>query len=187
MLILGYIHSMKSLWVSLFAIILSFNLYAVEEKTMQVSSTFAANTQIQKAYTGEGADESLPLNIDEIPPNTKSLAIIMDDPDAPVGTFVHWVLWNYPVSGPSLTLPQGLPKTGRLSNGSQQGTNDFGRQGYNGPMPPRRHGIHHYHIKVYALDTLLAIPAGSRKADLERAMKGHILAQAELIGLYERK
>jgi len=154
---------------------------------MHVASTFTANTMIPKAYTGEGADESPPLSIDEIPGNTKSLALIMDDPDAPVGTFVHWVLWNYPVSSPSLTLPQGLPKTGRLPNGAQQGTNDFGRQGYNGPMPPRGHGIHHYHFKVYALDTVLAIPAGSRKADLERALKGHILAQAELIGLYERK
>lgn len=178
---------MKACYVSLVAVMLTISLFAVEEKPMNVASTFAANTTMPKAYTGEGADESPPLTIDEIPANTKSLALIMDDPDAPVGTFVHWVLWNYPVSGSSLTLPQGLPRAGRLPNGAQQGMNDFSRQGYNGPMPPRGHGIHHYHLKVYALDTVLALPAGSRKADLVRAMKGHSIAQAELIGLYERK
>ena len=111
----------------------------------------------------------------------------MDDPDAPVGTFVHWVLWNYPVSGGTLETPRGLPKNQRLTNGALQGLNDFGRPGYNGPMPPRGHGIHRYHVKVYALDTMLTLPAGSKKADLERALKGHILDQAELVGVYERK
>lgn len=154
---------------------------------MQVTSTFSAKTVMPKQYTGEGADESPPLHIDGIPPEAKTVAVIMDDPDAPVGTFTHWVLWNYPVSGPSIALPQGLLKTGKLPNGALQGITDFGRQGYNGPMPPRGHGIHHYHIKVYALDSALSIPNTRAKADLERAMKGHILAQAELVGLYERK
>ncbi len=178
---------MKALTLSLFALAASLTLYATEVQTMQVTSIFAANTHIPKNFTGEGADESLPLHIDGIPPEAKTVAVIMDDPDAPVGTFVHWVLWNYPVSGSSLALSQGLPKTAKLPNGALQGITDFGRQGYNGPMPPRGHGIHHYHIKVYALDSALSIPNTSRKADLERAMKGHILAQAELVGLYERK
>ena len=108
----------------------------------------------------------------------------MDDPDAPIGTFVHWVLWNLKVTGDRVELKEGIP---RQASCCEQGINDFGKVGYDGPCPPRGHGIHHYHIKVYALDTDLKLPPKSTKKALESAMRGHIVSQAELVGLFERR
>lgn len=155
--------------------------------SLNITSSFKNGDFIPKKYTCEGEDISPELVITEIPANAKAIAIICDDPDAPVGTFVHWVLWNLPVKGTKLVVAENFKKVDKLADGTRQGYNDFGKVGYNGPCPPRGHGAHHYHFKVYALDTTLDIKGNVKKADLEKAMKGHILAQGEIVGLYERK
>ncbi|MFQ5882748.1 MAG: YbhB/YbcL family Raf kinase inhibitor-like protein [Candidatus Methylomirabilales bacterium] len=114
------------------------------------------------------------------PAGTQSFALIADDPDAPMGTWVHWVIWNIPAS--VLNLAENLTKTASLPNGARQGTTDFRRIGYGGPCPPS--GTHRYFFKLYALDTTLNLPASTTKHDLKKAMEGHILAQAELMGKY---
>jgi hypothetical protein len=119
-----------------------------------------------------------PLSISEVPAQAKSIALIMDDPDAPVGTWVHWVLWN--VDPKTAQIPE---KAGKLG---VDGTNSFRRPGYGGPCPPRGHGKHRYFFKIYALDTILPLKPGSGKADLENAMQGHVIDSAELMGTYER-
>lgn len=154
---------------------------------LNVTSSFKNGEFIPKKYACEGEDISPEIIVTSIPANAKTIAIICDDPDAPVGTFVHWVLWNFPVAGTKAVIPEGLKKVDKLSDGTRQGYNDFGKVGYNGPCPPKGHGVHHYHFKVYALDTTLDIKGNVKKADLEKAMKGHILTQGELVGLYERK
>lgn len=153
---------------------------------VKVSSVFEDGGFIPSKYTCEGQDISPPLKLEGISGDAKSIAIIVDDPDAPIGTFVHWVAWNIP---PVEEIPEGIPKSGNISSPLKmiQGRNDFGRIGYNGPCPPRGHGIHHYHFKIYVLDTELNLRAGASKRDLERAMKGHILQKGEIVGLYERK
>ena len=128
--------------------------------------------------TCEGEDLSPALAWTGVPTGTRSLALIVDDPDAPRGTWVHWVLWNM---GPDTTE---IPATS-VPGGALQGTNDFGKQGYGGPCPPS--GTHRYFFKLYALDISPALNAGATKAQLEEAMKGHILEKAELLGLYRRK
>jgi Raf kinase inhibitor-like YbhB/YbcL family protein len=107
----------------------------------------------------------------------------MDDPDAPGGTWVHWVLFNLPAE--TRSLPEGVPEDPALKDGSRQGQNDFRRPGYGGPCPPRG-PAHRYYFKLYALDSALNLPAGAKKPDVEKAMKGHVLAQAELMGRYGR-
>uniref|UniRef100_A0A7C4RW89 YbhB/YbcL family Raf kinase inhibitor-like protein n=1 Tax=Fervidobacterium thailandense TaxID=1008305 RepID=A0A7C4RW89_9BACT len=154
---------------------------------LTVEAPFENNSVIPIEYTCDGRNVSPELKISGIPSNAKSVAIICDDPDAPVGTFVHWVLWNVPVSSSEVTIPGGLTKVATLPNGARQGLNDFGRIGYDGPCPPKGHGTHHYHFKVYALDTMLNLEGNVKKKDLERAMEGHILAKGEIIGLYARK
>lgn len=147
------------------------------------SSAFAAGGMIPKQYTCDGQDIAPPLSWSEAPAKTKSLALIADDPDAPMGTWVHWVMWNIP---PNVrALGEHLPKTDTLPNGIKQGTTDFKRVGYGGPCPPS--GTHRYFFKLYALDTSLNLPPTTTKKDLEKAMQGHILQQAELIGKYARK
>jgi hypothetical protein len=111
------------------------------------------------------------------------LALIADDPDAPRGTWVHWVAWNIPAT--VSTLEEAVPKRDTLPNGMQQGTTDFRSIGYGGPCPPS--GTHRYFFKLYALDATLNLPPGTTKKDLEKTMQGHILAQAELMGMYARK
>ena len=117
-----------------------------------------------------------------MPEGTISLAIICDDPDAPMGTWVHWVLFNIP-AGVS-RLPAEVPSDANLSNGAKHGTNDFRRLGYGGPCPPG--GTHRYFFKLYALDTGLKLESGATKSQVEAAMKGHILAEAKLMGKYRR-
>ena len=138
---------------------------------------------IPPVYTCDGKDLSPPLRWTEAPAGTKSFALISDDPDAPMGTWVHWVVWNIPASVNS--LEENLPKKDSLPGGIRQGTSDFRRIGYGGPCPPS--GTHRYFFHLYALDALLELPASTTKAQLEKAMKGHVLGQAELMGKYRRK
>ena len=152
--------------------------------SMKLTSTaFKMETSIPKQYTGDGADRSPPLHWSEPPAGTKSLTLICDDPDAPRGTWVHWVLFNLPPS--ARDLEEGLSTTATLGNGAKQGKNDFGHIGYGGPAPPKGKA-HRYFFKVYALDISLDLPSGSTTAQLESAMKGHILAEGQLMGTYKR-
>jgi Raf kinase inhibitor-like YbhB/YbcL family protein len=127
--------------------------------TIEVSSpAFEAGATIPKKHTGEGQDVSPPLQWSKLPQGTKEIAIISDDPDAPTHKpFVHWVIYKIPADR------KGLPEGGGTEGALLEGTNDFGMTGYDGCMPPRGHGVHHYHFKVYALDTELDAPAGLSK------------------------
>ena len=147
------------------------------------SSVFEVGGMIPKKYTCDGPDVSPPLSWSDVPVVTKSLALIADDPDAPMGTWVHWVAWNIPAN--ARALEEDVPKRDTLPNGMKQGTTDFRRIGYGGPCPPS--GTHRYFFKLYALDTTLNLPLGTTKKDLEKAMQGHVLAQTELMGKYARK
>ena len=145
--------------------------------SMRLTSTaFENNGLIPSEFTCDGDDLSVPLSIRAVPANAKSLALIMDDPDAPVGTFVHWVIWNLPPETKDImkgNAPSGL-----------QGRTDFGKTGYGGPCPPS--GTHRYFFKLYALDTILNLKDGSSKKEIEMAMEGHIIERAELVGKYKR-
>ena len=152
--------------------------------SLEITSTaFKAEQPIPKQYTGDGADQSPPLHWSEPPSGTKSIALICDDPDAPGGTWVHWVLFNLPAQ--VRELEEGVPKTETLGNGAKQGMSDFGNIGYGGPAPPKGKA-HRYYFKLYALDVALDLPPGATKAQLENAMKGHILAEGQLMGKYGR-
>ena len=142
------------------------------------SPAFTDGATIPSKYTCDGADISPPLDIGNVPDGAKSLALIVDDPDAPVGTWVHWVLWDIPAQTREI-LENSIPA------GTQQGRNDWKRNGYGGPCPPS--GTHRYFFKLYALDMPLALGAGTTKKDLERAMDGHVLAHTELKGTYRRR
>lgn len=147
--------------------------------TLNISSpVFQHNGRIPTKYTCDGIDVNPPLAIANSAPGAKSLALIVDDPDAPAGIWVHWVVWNMAPDTKEL-------KEHSVPSGASQGMTDFGKQTYGGPCPPS--GTHRYFFKLYALDTTLALKSSATKADLERAMKGHILVQAELVGLYTRK
>lgn len=143
--------------------------------TMKISSVaFKHNDMIPRKYTCQGDDVSPPLTIEGVPAGAQSLALIVDDPDAPMGTWVHWVVFNIPV-------------TDRIEENTvpgKQGRNDFGRNDYGGPCPPS--GTHRYFFKLYALDTNLDLKEGILKRDLEKAMEGHILDEDELMGLYKK-
>lgn len=146
---------------------------------LQLSSpAFEHNGAIPSKYTCDGSDISPPLKISGVPPSAASIAIIVDDPDAPAGTWVHWVVWNI---DPRVTLVG----EGKVPQGGAEGLTDFGRNSYGGPCPPS--GTHRYFFKVYALDTVLKLDKKTTKAMLEKAMKGHVIAQSELVGLYRRK
>jgi hypothetical protein len=147
------------------------------------SSAFSAGEIIPRKFTCDGPDVSPKLAWNDLPAKTQSLALIMDDPDAPVGTWVHWVLFELPANAKELS--EGVAKREQLPNGALQGRNDFGKIGYGGPCPPPGKP-HRYFFKLYALDAKLNLKAGATKAEVERAMKGHILAQAELVGRYGR-
>jgi Raf kinase inhibitor-like YbhB/YbcL family protein len=142
------------------------------------SPAFQNNANISAKYTCDGDDVNPPLEFHDIPGNCVSLALIVDDPDAPSGDFVHWIIWNI------------VPTVGGIGEnsvpeGGTEGMTDFGRGGWGGPCPPS--GVHRYHFKLFALDTLLEIPADSTKVDLEASMSGHILEQAVYIGKYQRQ
>ncbi len=157
--------------------------------TISVTSTaFEAGKPIPKKYTGEGPDLSPPLAWSNVPQGTKELALICDDPDAPMGTWVHWVLYKIPAG--TTSLPEGLPreKTLQTPAGAVQGVNSFNKDnlGYRGPMPPPGHGTHHYHFKIYALDKPVAAPPGVDKKTLLAEIHDHTIAQGEIIGTYQR-
>lgn len=147
------------------------------------SPAFPAGGTIPKPHTGDGTDRSPPLHWSAPPEGTKSLALICDDPDAPRGNWVHWVLFNLPAT--ARELDEGVPTTEVLDSGAKQGKTDFGKVGYGGPAPPKGKP-HRYFFKLYALDVTLDLPAGATKAQLVEAMKGHILAEGEVMGNYGR-
>ena len=150
----------------------------------QIKSTaFEHGGNIPKKYTCDGADISPPLSWTSPPEATKSLALICDDPDAPVSTWVHWVAFNIPAD--KRMLHKDVPKNNELPDGTLQGKNSWGKIGYNGPMPPPGKP-HRYFFKIYALDAVLDISSGATKQELLNAMEGHILAEAQLMGLYKR-
>lgn len=150
------------------------------EGTMKLTSpAFSHNNPIPAQYTCEGADISPPLQWSNVPQNTKSFALIVDDPDAPSKVWVHWVLYNIPANID--TIAENMP-----ASSFTQGSTDFnGAQHYGGPCPPS--GNHRYHFTLYALDTMLDLPAGATKRQLLTAIKGHILAETTLIGTYQHK
>lgn len=147
------------------------------------TTAFAAGGAIPKKYTCEGADVSPTLNWNDAPAGTQSFALIADDPDAPVGTWTHWTIWDIPAS--STSLPEGVPKVEQPTDGGRQGKNDFKHIGYGGPCPPAGRP-HRYFFKLYALNAKLDVKGGASRGELESAMKGHVLAQAEWMGTFGR-
>ena len=155
----------------------------VEMKISVLSAAFADGGMIPRQYTCDGANISPPLSWSTLPEGAKSIAIIADDPDAPAGTWVHWLVYNLP---PDLKgLPEDIPAKETLANGGMHGMTDFRRMGYGGPCPPS--GTHRYFFKVYALDSLLDLYPGAIKKRLLNAMEGHVLAEGELMGKYRRQ
>jgi Raf kinase inhibitor-like YbhB/YbcL family protein len=157
-------------------------LPASAAKIQVTSSVLQEGQPIPDKYTGHGQDVSPPLQWTGAPPQTKSFAIVCDDPDAPDGTFTHWIIYNVPPADTNFT--ENITKTETLPDGSQQGKNSFGNIGYNGPAPPAGQ-MHHYHFRLFALDTMLNLSSGVDRDDLLNAMKGHVLAEGELMGTYE--
>ena len=141
------------------------------------SSAFQQGGNIPSKFTCDGANTSPLLQISDMPSEAKSLVLIVDDPDAPSGLFTHWAVWNI------------SPQTSAIAEGSTpkgaQGTNDFGKSGYGGPCPPS--GTHRYYFKIFALDREVVLPSGAKRSELNTAMKGHVIAQGELMGRYSRK
>ena len=171
---------MKNLAVSIVMLLVTCCLVCAdnkkEESLMRIASpAFGHNVGIPKKYTCDGGDINPPLEISDVPANARSLALIVDDPDAPMGIWVNWVVYDIPV----------VSRIDENNVPGIQGANDFGRQDYGGPCPPS--GRHRYFFKVYALDIKLNVQEGVAKQDLEKMMEGHIVAKAELVGLYERK
>jgi len=174
----------KELMVAGAVLFLAGLLAAREGVRMELtSSAFQEGGSIPSLYTCDGKDISPPLRWSGTPAGTKSLALIVDDPDAPAGTWVHWVLWNLPVADGELA--EGITAGPPLASGALQGKNDFGQIGYGGPCPP--YGTHRYFFNLYALDSTLPLKAGATKSKLEAAMKGHVLAQATCMGVYRRR
>jgi len=152
------------------------------------STAFSDNETIPTKYTGDGDDVSPPLSWSGAPDGSRAFALICDDPDAPTAEpWVHWVMYDIP--GDTTGLGEAVPKEASLAHpaGAKQGRNSFGKIGYGGPAPPKGHGLHHYHFKVYALDAAIELPGTVDKNRLLDAIQGHVLATGELTGTYERK
>jgi Raf kinase inhibitor-like YbhB/YbcL family protein len=148
------------------------------DRTFAISSpAFSAGQPIPPRFTADGSDVNPELRIENPPNGVATFALIVDDPDAPVGTWVHWVVWNLPSTTRAIAEDS-------LPDGAVEGRNSWGRKPYRGPAPPS--GTHRYFFKLYALDTALELPAGTDKAGLEHAMQGHVLAEAVLMGTYRR-
>jgi Raf kinase inhibitor-like YbhB/YbcL family protein len=141
------------------------------------SSAFHEGANIPSKFTCDGSDTSPPLQIAGVPSGAKSLVLIVDDPDAPSGLFTHWLVWNIP------------PQTDSIAEGSApkgvQGANDFGKSGYGGPCPPL--GTHRYSFKIFALDRELELRSGAKRSQVDAAMKGHVIAQGQLVGRYAKR
>ena len=153
------------------------------------SPEFGSGSPIPARFTADGANVSPPLSVTGVPTHADELVVIMDDPDAPRETpFVHWVLYRIPAE--TTLIPEAVPRRDTVSEplGAVQGQNDFRERtyGYRGPAPPRGHGVHHYHFRVYALDASLSLGPGATKDTLLSAMRGHIIEEAELVGTYVR-
>lgn len=146
------------------------------------SSAFTSGGSIPDIYTGDGADISPPLEWTSPPAGTVSLVLICEDPDAPVGNWIHWVIFNIPPD--SAGLPEGVPPGAGYGASALQGLNSWGSNGYGGPAPPS--GTHRYFFRLYALDCMLRIGARSTADRVRQAMEGHVLASAELMGTYTR-
>ncbi len=163
------------------AIVLAANVSAHPRMRLR-SPAFAAGAPIPEQYTCSGKDISPPLEIDGIPPAAKSLVLVVDDPDAPSGTFEHWVVYNMP---PNTTLiPAGVAPGATMPGGGQQGRNDFGRLGYGGPCPPPG-AAHHYRFWLFALSSTIT-PASPDAREIQRAMQGHVVESAETTGTFGR-
>ena len=147
------------------------------------SSSFSQGGEIPRKFTCDGADVSPELSWTDAPVGTQSFALIADDPDAPVGIWTHWVLYDLPAQATG--LPEGVSKVDEVPSGGRQGRNDFRKIGYGGPCPPPGKP-HRYFFKLYALDGMLNLKPGSSKQEVEQAMQNHILSRAELMGKYQR-
>ena len=141
------------------------------------SSAFQQGANIPSKFSCDGPNTSPPLQISDVPGEAKSVVLIVDDPDAPSGLFTHWAVWN--ISPQTSTIAEGSTPKG------VHGTNDFGKSGYGGPCPPS--GAHRYYFKIFALDRELDLPVGAKRSQLDAAMKGHVIAQGELMGRYAKK
>jgi len=139
------------------------------------SPAFTDGQAVPKQFTCDGSDAPPPIAVSDAPEGTRSFALIVDDPDAPKGTFTHWLTYDIPTDGNTLR-----PTAGKALE------NDFGRRGYGGPCPPQGHGAHRYYFRVYAVDVPSLDVSGDRRADLEAALEGHTLAEARFMGRYER-
>ncbi|MBI4415149.1 MAG: YbhB/YbcL family Raf kinase inhibitor-like protein [Candidatus Kerfeldbacteria bacterium] len=172
------------LWIAALLVLSALGCTQKELKTssttvMQLtSSTFLNNGSIPSNYTCDGKDINPPLTLSDVPPSTQSLALIVDDPDAPGGDFVHWLVWNIPAATTSIA-EESVPAS------AVEGMTGFGKTGWGGPCPPS--GTHRYQFTLYALDGMLDLSAGATKAELLMAMSGHILEQTLLVGLYQRR
>ena len=144
---------------------------------------FAPETRIPAPFTADGQDLSPALAWAGAPAGTRAFVLIMDDPDAPVGTWIHWVLYDLP--GEVQGLDQGQARTGTLPNGAKQGANSWGRLGYNGPAPPPGKP-HRYYFRLSALSAATGLPAGASRAEVDRAMKGKVLEEVAWMGTYQR-
>lgn len=152
--------------------------------TFNISSgSFKHGGEIPRKFTCDGSDVSPQLSWSSPPAKAVSLALISDDPDAPVGTWTHWVVFDMPPQASQ--LPEDVPKADEVPGGGYQGRNDFRKIGYGGPCPPAGK-VHRYFFKLYALDAKLNLKAGATKSEVDKAMQGHILATAELMGTYKR-
>ena len=170
---------LRSITIGAIAVLLApIVLLAAGGATMKItSSAFHEGGSIPSKFTCDGSDTSPPVQITGIPSEAKSLVLIADDPDAPGGLFTHWLVWNIP------------PQTSSIAEGNApkgvQGANDFGKSGYRGPCPPP--GTHRYSFKIFALDRELELHADAKRSQVDAAMRGHVIAQGELVGRYARK
>jgi len=153
-----------------------------EAKLQLTSTSFEADSAIPAKYSCDGTDVSPALAWTEPPAGTQSFVLIVDDPDAPTKTVIHWLLYDLPAG--TRALPEGVPIKAKLPDGSRQGKNDHGKVGYSGPCPPQG-AAHHYFFKLYALDYHTGLKPKAAVADVEKAIKGHILGQSELIGRFQ--
>jgi Raf kinase inhibitor-like YbhB/YbcL family protein len=166
---------MKNLWIVFAAAIFLYACSSPESLMKLTSASFSEGKPIPPSFTCDGADKAPTLNVADVPANAKSLILIMDDPDAPRGTWDHWILFNIAPSVQTIN-----DKTAGVG-----GKNSWGRTGYGGPCPPS--GTHRYFFKLYALDAMLDLKEGAARAAVEKAMQGHIVAEAKLMGTYQRK
>ena len=153
------------------------------QQALSVTSSFSNGQPVPKEYSGQGADHSPPLRWSPAPSNTKSIAVVCLDPDAPGGTWYHWFLYN--LSPTAISLGENVPKAETITGGAMQGINDFKKVGYNGPMPPWGQK-HRYEYRVFALDQMLPLKPGARKDEILRAINGHVVAQGAVTGSFQR-